>query len=686
MKFFINVKVLMSSLLLALSPIWASAQKFDDYKDSYYFNRGMELMFDTENPDLDGAISYLERELQEHPKNGYAYLWLAAIYNKEEKQGEALENINKAISLLKKDRETIPSAYRFRADIYVQLGKDAEAEKDWAAALKADKDDYNTLLDRGNYYYDKGLYDLSIADYERATSIKPGEPKGYMGKARNFMAQKKYDDAIEVLDYCIKLSPDLSLAYSYKAEALLGQGKYSEASDNIIKALSMNEQNKASGLLVRFKSKNAEVLLTKLRIQEAKEPNDFRWPYCQGILLENNNEYADAAKAYLRSNEKESFAMTLERVSLCYSELGEYDLAMKYIDRAIQMDSTDTDMLIDKAEILYDNGQANDAIDLYSKLIALQPDHSGHYYRRGFMKDNIHDIDGAIEDYSTSIILDPGYAYAYLGRGDMYKLKGDEAAARSDYQKAIQLDTAYGEFNVAMFAYLGLGEKEKAIAFEDSVLAHSSSCGNLYDAACLYCRMGDEDKAMDYLRQCLEKGFARFSHIMLDDDLDALKDRDDFKALIKEYENKAKKAQKADIQPETPSETTSKVSEIPFTRHDGVCQVKCKINDLPLSFVFDTGASIVSISSVEASFMFKNGYLKPSDVVGSARFSDANGDISEGTVVVLKKVTFGDEELTNVKASVVHNQRAPLLLGQTVLTRLGTVEIDNKNNVIRIKK
>jgi clan AA aspartic protease (TIGR02281 family) len=238
-----------------------------------------------------------------------------------------------------------------------------------------------------------------------------------------------------------------------------------------------------------------------------------------------------------------------------------------------------------------------------------------------------------------------------------------------------------------MYAYLGLGEKEKAIAFEDSVLAHSSSCGNLYDAACLYCRMGYEDKAMEYLRQCLEKGFTRFSHIMLDDDLNALKDRDDFKALIKEYEDKAKKAQEADTKPETPFETfSSNVSEIPFTRKDGVCEVKCKINGLPLSFVFDTGASVVSISNIEASFMFKNGYLKPTDVIGSAHFSDANGDISEGTVIMLKKVTFGNEELTNVKASVVHNQRAPLLLGQTVLNRLGTVEIDNKNSVIRIRK
>ena len=104
-----------------------------------------------------------------------------------------------------------------------------------------------------------------------------------------------------------------------------------------------------------------------------------------------------------------------------------------------------------------------------------------------------------------------------------------------------------------------------------------------------------------------------------------------------------------------------------------------------MRFVFDTGASDVSISMVEASFMMKNGYLDKSDVVGSAHYSDALGNISEGTVVNLRKVKFGDLELDNVRASVVKNQKAPLLLGQTVLSRAGKIEIDNQKRVIKVK-
>ena len=104
-----------------------------------------------------------------------------------------------------------------------------------------------------------------------------------------------------------------------------------------------------------------------------------------------------------------------------------------------------------------------------------------------------------------------------------------------------------------------------------------------------------------------------------------------------------------------------------------------------MRFVFDTGASDVSISMVEASFMMKNGYLSKQDVIGSAKFSDAVGNVSEGTVINLKKVKFGDLELDNVRASVVRNQVAPLLLGQTVLSRIGKIEIDNQKKVIVVR-
>jgi uncharacterized protein (TIGR02145 family) len=107
---------------------------------------------------------------------------------------------------------------------------------------------------------------------------------------------------------------------------------------------------------------------------------------------------------------------------------------------------------------------------------------------------------------------------------------------------------------------------------------------------------------------------------------------------------------------------------------------------LALKFIFDTGASDVSISSAEAVFMLKHGYLNADDLGGSEYYRIANGDIAEGTKVVLRKIEIGDKTLYNVEASIVHSIDAPLLLGQSVMERLGQFTFDSATNSLIIGK
>ena len=54
--------------------------------------------------------------------------------------------------------------------------------------------------------------------------------------------------------------------------------------------------------------------------------------------------------------------------------------------------------------------------------------------------------------------------------------------------------------------------------------------------------------------------------------------------------------------------------------------------------------------------------------------------------IALGEIKIGDAVLRNVDASVVHNQQAPLLLGQSVLERFGIITIDNINSKLIIKQ
>lgn len=123
---------------------------------------------------------------------------------------------------------------------------------------------------------------------------------------------------------------------------------------------------------------------------------------------------------------------------------------------------------------------------------------------------------------------------------------------------------------------------------------------------------------------------------------------------------------------------------IKLEKENGVYYVPCKVNDLKLKFIFDTGAGDVTISLTEALFMLKNGYLSKDDILEDEKYRVASGDIVEGTKIILRKVQIGNLILEDIKASVVHTSTAPLLFGQSALEKLGEIKIDYANQQLII--
>lgn len=115
---------------------------------------------------------------------------------------------------------------------------------------------------------------------------------------------------------------------------------------------------------------------------------------------------------------------------------------------------------------------------------------------------------------------------------------------------------------------------------------------------------------------------------------------------------------------------------IQMTKKGGIYTVPCKVNGLNMEFIFDTGASDVSISLTEALFMIRHGYLKEENILGNVQYSIANGDIAEGTSIIIDEIEIAGIKLTKVKASIIHETNSPLLLGQSAIQQLGKYSID----------
>ena len=669
------MKKILTLILLTFVGINTMAQ---NRRESYNYQRGLEAIQDD---NLEEALEYLNKEVIENPKNGYAYSWMAMLYDHDEKYGKALTAVELAIKYLpKKDVDYVVFAYATRGEIYLHLEDTTKAIANYTSAIKANPEQYNLYEKRAQIYFDHNDFYLAEADYNKMIELKPGDVMGHMGLGRNANAQEKWTEAISHFDYVIKLASDYSSGYAFRAESNLGLKKWNEATDDLISALTLKSDRKALYLISEMKEPALSMMIAKLRVQAAKSPNDSKWPYIIGILYDHNKEYKKAIDAYEDANTKDISPVTYYRIALCRYELGEFDMAFTDIDNALNMDSTDVDYMSLKANILYELGKAEQAICQWDKVLELYPEYDYGYYSRGWFKELTGNYEGAIDDLSTSVVLDSNYSYAYLSRADAYMKLGKRDLAESDYKKIIEIENSPELYECIQYAYQALGLYDEAMAAMDSIIARDSTdAGNYYDAACVYCRMGKKMEALGFLEKSFIYGFKRFSHIERDDDMDLIRETEEFKSLISKYNEKS-----TGMNNENDIYGREVVSEIPFVKENGVYKVQCKVNGLPLHFVFDTGAAEVTLSLVEANFMMKNGFLTGNDVIGSKRYMDANGDVSVGTVINIKEVSFGGFHLANVRASVVRNQRAPLLLGQSVLGRLGKIEIDNPGHVLKI--
>ena len=104
---------------LALTSEFAYSQNSIKRPDTYNYNRGLEEL---RNENYDDALIYLNKEVENDPKNGYAYSWIAMIRHTQEEYGRALTSADLALkNLPKKDSEFIAATYNIRAGVYLAL-------------------------------------------------------------------------------------------------------------------------------------------------------------------------------------------------------------------------------------------------------------------------------------------------------------------------------------------------------------------------------------------------------------------------------------------------------------------------------------------------------------------------------------------------------------------------------------
>ena len=659
----------LSVLALALHSL--SAQTTEG-TDSYRYHKATEILDNRGDPQE--ARKLLNENIEEFPGHIHSYLVLISMDRRDGDYSSALRLIEKALKNNHKKSGVVDNTLHWwRASIYEDMGELSRAiqmlEEVAKEARKQKDENLQSMLENlAQLYYLEERYDEADKIYNEMIALDETHQLPIVGLARNMYKREKYQEALTLLDQCSKLDKDYYEIHRYKMLVYEGMEDYKKMIDAMMTLYDITEDSDYLSINRFKKNKKYSIALIKEKIADDK--NSGFWRAVLATLYEECHDYVQAIQILDSLMDEYGYDEDLlEQRSDCYDELGMTQMALEDINKVLEMTDQKNHpyYYCTRSGIYRYAGMYEEAIEDVDKYIDRYPTDAFGYYARGWCKELSGDLTGAMEDYNDGIDVDESFPYIYLMRGTLHLKNGDSQKAMADFETVIAKDTTLRRGSCRHYALHFLGKSEEAEQWMNQLIEKDpDDPGKWYDKACLYARMGRCDEAMEVLKTAFEKGYRAFPHIEHDDDVDPLRNREDFKCLFAQYkeilETEIEKLEK-----KAEDEAEKVVSEIDMRKmYGGTYEIPCSVNGLPLRMIFDTGAADVTISSVEASFMLKNGYLSDNDVKGKQHYMTASGDIHEGTVLKLKEVRLGDAVLKNIEASVVHSQKAPLLLGQIV--------------------
>jgi hypothetical protein len=122
--------------------------------------------------------------------------------------------------------------------------------------------------------------------------------------------------------------------------------------------------------------------------------------------------------------------------------------------------------------------------------------------------------------------------------------------------------------------------------------------------------------------------------------------------------------------------------EIPLVKEGGIYTLPIEINGvLTLHFILDTGASDVQITADVALTLIRAGTIQSSDFLPGRTYTLADGSTVQSPRFILQSLKIGTRLITQVPASI-GNPYGAMLLGQSVLERLGTWSMDSQRRLL----
>ena len=341
---------------------------------------------------------------------------------------------------------------------------------------------YSDLAKKGN----NDAFEKSATSFKKVIEIeeKSGKQK-YTGETNQYMASltadlvnsavsdngnQKFKEAAEKLYMSYTLSPkDTSYLY-YAAGSAVNGGHYEMALDYYNK---LQEVGYDGGGVV-YKA-------TNVASGEVEEMDKL-----QRDLMVKSGGYTDPIDEKTPSKKAE----IVKNTALIYTQLGQDEKALEAYQAARKNDPEDVNLILNEANLYFNQGDKAKFKELMAEAIALAPDNPDLHYNVGVISMEQENYEDARASYKKAIEIDPKYTNAYLNLSTTYVNEGNALIDEMNSLGNSRADIArYDELKSKKDALFSLG----ADVLEEALKNNPTSENIMIQLKNIYGAMGDNE-------------------------------------------------------------------------------------------------------------------------------------------------------------------------------------------------
>ena len=439
----------------------------------------------------------------------------------------ALSDVDRTIQLApSKETELLFDAYLLRAKLYDLKGNfdAALADVDKAAAINPTSLSWVDM--KGKIAYAKGDYELAETQFKTILQQQSRNYDAMFCLGCVAAKQGKEEEAMAWANQALTLFPAEPQVYMNRAYVQEVLGKYRDACDTYLVAMSVTDDNGASiKRLVELSSEHYDDVMASLKSATDENPRVGIFYRVRSAIALSYKHYGQALKDLkaITDNNLMEYSTIYSDEAMCLFQLGDYDQAYTYANKAIANDATNPDGYILRSMIELRQGKGNNyntAMNTLDQALVLNPNYVPTLMAKARLLIAQKKYQEALPLVSKALESEPTNADALMLRGwlNKYHLK-NVAAAQTDFSKVLTLNSN-DITSLRGFALHEMGDDREANAWAEQMINLYPAVGGeaYYYAAALQAAMGNKAQGIKYLETCLANGYGGLFDIKFNED------------------------------------------------------------------------------------------------------------------------------------------------------------------------